>query len=302
MRSASWRAGGVALALTLLALAAWHAFAPASPASPGDPAKGQPMLTIGTEGAYPPWNFTRADGTLDGFEPELMRDLCRRVGASCRIVAMDWDGMIGALHASKIDLIADAVQITPARHQVLAFTRPYAMTTGVFVSVKGGPLARMPDRATVLNFDHSSPATDQAIARLRAQLRGKVIGVEISGAYDNFISRYLKDAVTIKYYHTMGERDLDLFNGRLDATLEDEAYMRPLLATRDGATLQLVGPELIGGDMGRGEALALRPDDHALKARFDAAIGAALADGTIRRLDAKWFNMDATPPVEESAP
>ena len=127
-------------------------------------------------------------------------------------------------------------------------------------------------------------------------------GVAISGAYDSFIDRYLKDVVSIRYYHTMGERDLDLLNGRLDMTLEDAAYMRPLLATRDGAALQLVGPEVIGGDMGRGEALALRHADAGLKARLDAAIGAAMADGTIRRLGLKWFSMDATPPARDTGP
>ncbi|WP_242126663.1 transporter substrate-binding domain-containing protein [Sphingobium sp. Sx8-8] len=297
-----WRTVGLALPPLAVALAAaWVMLRPA-PRSAATLLDSRPVITIGTEGAYPPWNFTRADGTLDGFEPELIRNLCGRAGLRCQMVAMDWDGMIGALHARKIDLIADSVQITPSRREVVAFTRPYAQTTGIFVGARDGVLANMPDRGLVLNFDKSSPAVNAAIARLRDALRGKVIGVEISGAYDLFINRYLKNVVTIKYYHTMGERDLDLLNGRLDVALEDAAYMGPLLATHEGAALRMVGPEVIGGDMGKGEALALRPDDHALKARFDAAIGAALADGTIHRLDLKWFDMDARPPAGDAQP
>jgi octopine/nopaline transport system substrate-binding protein len=295
--------GCLVLILIGIAMATgWIALAPppapiSAPRSTSPAETAQDAIVIGTEGAFPPWNFTRPDGTLDGFEPELMRDLCRRANLSCRVVAMDWDGMVGALHARKIDVIADSVQITPARLAVLAFSRPYALTTGVFGSQKGGGLTRMADRGVVLDLDRPSPEDAGRIAQLRKELRGKIIGIAISGAYDSFVNRYLKDVVTIKYYRTMGERDLDLLNGRLDITLEDAAYMSPLLATRDGAMLQLVGPELIGGEMGRGEALALRQSDPAHKAQLNAAIGAAIADGTIRRLGLKWFSMDATPPA-----
>lgn len=303
MRFANWRVSGPALLLIAVALAAgWLLFAHALPSpTANSPQNRSAVIIIGTEGAFPPWNFTHPDGSLDGFEPEMMRDLCRRAHMLCRMEAMDWDGMIGALHAHKIDIIADSVQLTPARQAVLAFTRPYALTTGVFVSQKGSDLSRMAARGVLFDFDRPSPELAARIAQLRRDLRGKVMGIEISGAFDTFVDRYLKDVVTIKYYRTMGERDLDLLNGRLDFTLEDAAYVRPLLVTRDGAKLQQVGPELIGGDMGRGEALVLRPSSAALKARLDAAIGAAIADGTLHRLDLKWFSMDAAPPAAEGA-
>lgn len=258
-------------------------------------APAQRELVIGTEGLFPPWNFTRPDGSLDGFEPAYVRMLCARLHRRCRMVAMDWDGMVGALQSGKIDLIADSVQITPERAKVLNFTRPYALTTGVFATVHGGVLAGMADRGAMMDFDRPGPALDAMTARLRTALRGKVIGVEISGAFDNFLNQTLGETATIRYYRTMGERDLDLLNGRIDATLEDEAYMRPLLATRDGAGLTLAGPEVIGGAMGGGEALAFRPGDTALRNAFDGAIAATLADGSARALGLRWFRMDATP-------
>ena len=281
------RAGAVALALVL---AGCHGDAPR-----GDVRE----LVIGTEGAYPPWNFTRADGSLGGFEPEYLRDLCARLHRRCRMVAMDWDGMIGALQTGKIDLIADAVQITPERAGVLAFGRPYALTTGVIATLRGSPLARLGDDGVTMDLDGKGPAFAAMTDRLRKGLAGKVIGVELSGAFDTFLTQTFADragpGVSIRYYRTMGERDLDLLNGRIDATLEDESYIRPLLATRDGAALVMAGPRMIGGAMGRGEALAFRPGDPGLRAQFDRVIGDTLADGTVRRLGLKWFRIDAAP-------
>src|SRR3954471_8649580 len=62
-------------------------------------------VQIATEGAYPPWNFSRPDGSLDGFEIELANDLCARMKVKCRIVAQDWDGMIPALNAGKYEAV-----------------------------------------------------------------------------------------------------------------------------------------------------------------------------------------------------
>ena len=273
-----------AIGLVLLLLGACHGAT-----------RGTDELVIGTEGAYPPWNFTRADGSLGGFEPDYMRDLCARLHRRCRMVAMDWDGMIGALQTGKIDLIADAVQITPERSAVLAFGRPYALTTGVIATLRGGALAGLSDGGATLDIDRQGPALDAMTARLRAGLAGKVIGVELSGAFDSYLTQSIGPGVSIRYYRTMGERDLDLINGRIDGTLEDESYIRPLLATRDGAVLVTTGPRLIGGSLGRGEALAFRPRDMALRADFDRVIGETLADGTVRRLGQQWFHMDASP-------
>jgi octopine/nopaline transport system substrate-binding protein len=274
-----------ALALAaLLLLAACHGAA-----------RDRDELVIGTEGAYPPWNFTRPDGSLAGFEPDYLRVLCARLHRRCRMVAMDWDGMIGALQTGKIDVIADAVQVTRERAAVLAFGRPYALTTGVIATLRDAPLARLPDRGATLDLDRPGPALDGLTARLHAGLAGKVIGVQLSGAFDTFLTQAFGPDVRLRYYRTMGERDLDLLNGRIDATLEDESYIHPLLATRDGAALVMAGPRLIGGSLGRGEALAFRPGDTALRAAFDRAIGDTLADGTVRRLGLQWFAMDASP-------
>ncbi len=62
-------------------------------------AKDWPAITFATEGAYPPYNITKPDGTLAGFEIDLVADLCRRIKAKCEVVAQNWDGIIPGLTA-----------------------------------------------------------------------------------------------------------------------------------------------------------------------------------------------------------
>lgn len=100
-------------------------------------AKEWKSITIATEGGYEPWNLTLPGGKLSGFEPELMANLCQRMGIECKLVVQNWDGMIAGLNAGKYDVIMDAIVITPERKQVVSFTVPYAATPASFIAVKG---------------------------------------------------------------------------------------------------------------------------------------------------------------------
>lgn len=51
-------------------------------------------IRIATEGAYPPFNMTNADGSLSGFDVDVANALCAQMQADCEIVAQDWDGII----------------------------------------------------------------------------------------------------------------------------------------------------------------------------------------------------------------
>ena len=54
-------------------------------------------IRIATEGAYPPFNFVAADGSLQGLVGEIANALCKAMDAKCTIVANDLDGMIPGL-------------------------------------------------------------------------------------------------------------------------------------------------------------------------------------------------------------
>jgi octopine/nopaline transport system substrate-binding protein len=262
-----------------------------------DPASAQQrQVRIATEGAYAPWNFTGPGGELQGFEIELADDLCKRMNASCTIVAQDWDGIIPGLTAGRYDAIMAGMNITDKRLEVINFSRPYAEGPHGFAVMPNSPLAGLPGTGRTLSLDAEAAEVQALVNQIKPHLRGRTIGVQTATTNSAFLTQYFGDAgATFREYRTTEEHDLDLSTGRLDAIYAD---ITAIMATADKPEfkgLAVVGPALSGGVLGRGVAVGMRKPDADLKAALDAAIEAALKDGTIRRLSEKWFKTDISP-------
>lgn len=252
-------------------------------------------VRIATEGAYPPWNFSRPDGALDGFEVELANDLCARMKVTCRIVAQDWDGMIPALNAGKYDAVMAGMDITEKRLEVLNFSRPYANEPAGFGVAKSGPLSKLPGGGARYDLTADPAEGLKAIAAMKPLLKGMTVGVQVSTNHALFLDTYFKGAVEVRAYKTTQQHDLDLLAGRVDAIFGSLSALRATFETPDFADFKLAGAQFTGGVFGRGAGVGLRKGDPELKRMFDDAIAAASADGALRRLSLKWFKADLTP-------
>ncbi|WP_264162697.1 transporter substrate-binding domain-containing protein [Burkholderia sp. AU28942] len=258
-------------------------------------AKEWKTVTVALEGGYAPWNLTLPGGKLGGFEPELLANVCERIKVQCNMVAQDWDGMIPGLQAGKFDILMDAISITPEREKILLFSRPYAATPATFAVTDTKILPKAAPGAPIVKLTGDANADKPTVDALRKQLKGKTIGIQSGTVYTKFINDSFKDIASIRVYKTSPERDLDLVAGRIDASFDDVTYYAANNAKKDNASIVLAGPKLGGPIWGPGEGLAFRKQDADLKTKFDTAIGAALADGTVKKLADKWFKTDVTP-------
>ncbi|WP_049974060.1 transporter substrate-binding domain-containing protein [Azospirillum sp. B4] len=174
-------------------------------------------LHVATEGAYPPFNVAEPDGTLKGFDIDLAKDICRRLGVKCEIAAQAWDGIIPGLQAGKYDVILAGMSATDERRQAVDFTAPYVLTPAYFVTLKDSPLTKIDFGLQRLDIANMDEASTQAMDKLKAALKGKTVGVQVATIHANFLDTYLGDTITIRRYDTLQNLSLDLATRRVDA-------------------------------------------------------------------------------------
>ena len=228
-------------------------------------------LRIGTEGAYPPFNYFTSDGELAGFDIEIGKALCEKIKAKCSFVAQDWDGIIPALLAGKYDVIIASMFITDKRKQQVDFTQPYQKSAMTFVVDKSS------------NITYFSPEA----------LAGKTIGAQASTTQGEFLSAAYPNS-DIRLYPTQDAVNLDLISGRLDAQVGD---IIPMLdwtkKSEDGNCCKIAGklitdPKYVGDGVG----IALRQEDDALRQKLNTALDEIVADGTYKAINDKFFTVN----------
>ena len=161
--------------------------------------------------------------------------------------------------------------------------------------MKDSPLAKLPGTGATVSLDKDPEAAKKAIEAWKPMLKGKTVGVQVSTVNALFLEKYLKDTIQIREYKTTEQHDLDLAAGRLDAIFAGQGALAATAEKPEFKDMTIVGTGVRGDVLGRGVAVGLRKTDTELKAMFDEAISAALADGTIKKLSLKWFKIDAAP-------
>lgn len=251
-------------------------------------------VRIGTDGAYNPWTFMDSTGTLIGLDTELANDFCARMKVKCEFVILEWEGIIPALNAGKIDAIMSGMHITAKRKEVMGFSRPYAVTRYTHAVIKGGPLADLPGKGQLINLSSKSESTDSIMQGMRTALDGSIMGLQGGTTSVEFVDTYFGDVVEVREYKTREQELLDLAAGRVDIINADLTNLK-FAAEKPEMNLELAGPIFEGGPYGEGTGIGLRQADVELKRLFDDAITAAVADGTISKLSQKWLKADQSP-------
>ncbi|MBS1303928.1 transporter substrate-binding domain-containing protein [Loktanella sp. SALINAS62] len=215
-------------------------------------------VRLGTEGAYPPYNFLNDAGEVDGFERALGDELCTRAELTCEWVTNDWDSIIPNLVSGNYDVIMAGMSITDERDEVIDFSDPY-----------------------------TQPDPSAFIAQTDVDLADGVIAAQSGTIQAAYVASEMPDA-TLLEFATPEEAVSAVRNGEADAVLADKAFLEPIA---EEGELSFTGEDiLIGGGIG----LGIRESDGELKAKFDTAIQSMKDDGTLNTLIEEWLPGSAT--------
>ncbi len=209
-------------------------------------------IRMGTEGAYPPWNFINDDGEVDGFERVLGDELCARAKLTCEWVTNEWDSIIPNLVSGNYDTIIAGMSVTSERDEVIDFTDQYTL----------------PDPSGYLALSKD------------ADITGGVLAAQTGTIQAAWIANH---GITLVEFATPEETVAAVRNGEADAVLADASYLGPI-AAEDNTLVMMDQEEMIGGGVGMG----IRESDADLKGKFNKAIQSMKADGSLNKLITEW--------------
>ena len=220
---------------------------------------GPDVVRMGTEGAYPPYNFINDKGEVDGFERELGDELCRWANLECAWVTNEWDSIIPNLEAGNYDTIVAGMSITDERDEVIDFTQPY-----------------LPP----------SPSVYIALAWAGGEVVNGKVAAQVSTIQADYLTQ---SGATVLEYALAREVVSAVLRGEADAALVDLGFAQESME-ESGEELALVGPRVT---LDSGIGIGVREGDSRLKDKLDRAIDAMKEDGSLNALIEKWFGADA---------
>ncbi len=243
------------------------------------------VLRISTDSNYAPQSFLNPDGSWEGFDIEVGREVARRLGVEPEFLDINFDVITAGGWNNRWDINIGSMTVTAERRKVLEFTQPYYFTPAAFA-------VHADSKATSI-----------------ADLEGKKVGLGAATTYLNYMEGTLTlegeeilvppPAAEVQIYDTdlLAVQDLALGDGtRLDAVIT--ALPTIDNAIKEGLPIKVLGTPVYY------EALAVALDKSSalpiegLQARIDAILDEMHSDGTLTRLSEQFYGVDITKKVE----
>lgn len=216
-------------------------------------------LILGTSADYPPFEFIQ-DGQVVGLDVDVAHYIADQLDRTLIIQEMDFNGLISALNAGKVDFVMAGLSVTPEREKHVSFTAPYFEPQFTLLTQQDKPISTL------------------------SELASKKIGVQLGSVMESFL-KDLQDNVADLSIESLPKNIPLIENlklGRLDGVLVEDLQAKAFIAAN---------PELIAnmlpGSQGQ-YAIALKKDS-ALKPAFDQAIQELNRTKTLERIKTKWL-------------
>lgn len=213
-------------------------------------------VRMGTEGAYPPYNFINDKGEIDGYERDVGDKLCEIAKLKCVWVKNDWDSIIPNLVSGNYDTIIAGMSITDERDKVIDFTDAYFP---------------------------ADPSAYVALAGASADVTKGNVAAQVNTLQSSYVA---DSGATLVEFPTPDETTAAVRSGEVDAVLADKPFLKKIVDESNGELI-FVGEDIV---LGKGVGLGVRESDTELKGKLNAAIAVMKKDGSLNALIAKWFD------------
>ncbi|MFU0832469.1 MAG: Amino acid ABC transporter substrate-binding protein [Oscillospiraceae bacterium] len=232
-------------------------------------------LVLGLDKAFPPMGYVDTEtGEIVGFDIDLAKEACERLGIELELQPIDWDNKSAELNNGNVDCLWNGFSKTPEREEEFALSIPYMKNNQIILVKSGSNYKGLDD------------------------LKGKTVGVQADSSAETALNdnpdftNSLGNVVKIDDY---SKAVLEIQNGTIDAIAIDEIVARYYLTKNPDAYTILTDEDGNDASLATEDyVVAFRKSDIALKEKIEGALEEMAKDGTMAEISQKWFNSDIT--------
>jgi polar amino acid transport system substrate-binding protein len=211
---------------------------------------------------FPPWSVQKANGTFQGYEVDIAKDLAKALGVKLKLVSTDGDSRLPLLKSGRVDVNISAWTATDERAITAGFTIPYDAHGAGVLYRKDNPIKSYSD------------------------LAGKTVSVARGSTNDTIMTNdFPKTKVT--RFESIADAIAALKAKKVDAVVESsvtvhsEAQKDPSLGVVAGPALE---PSLV--------SMGVLPNDQVWINYLNNFIRNLIASGEDQKLHKKWLGED----------
>lgn len=225
-----------------------------------EPSKAAKKLVMGTSPDYPPYESVDAkrNGEVVGMDIDIAKYIADQLGYELEIASMDFNGLIAALQAGRVDFVMSGMSVTEERKQSVTFSDSYYTARNTIVSRK----------------EHAYETA--------GQLSGKLVGAQLGSIQDLFAETL--EGARLKKLNKIADLIQELNSGRMDAAIVEDAVAIEMVRANPNLVLSF----LPAGENDNGYAVAF-PKQTVLVGDFNRVLDQMKGNGQLQQIVDKWF-------------
>lgn len=233
-------------------------------------------LVVGMSADYAPYEFHYIDengkDVIGGFDVDIANEIANKIGVDLVIQDMDFDALVSALPAGKVDLVISGMNPTEERAKVVDFSE-------VYYNSKHGILVRAEDADKYQTF---------------ADLEGAKVGVQLGSTQEKIAKTEIPN-VNLQQLSNINNLILELKAGKVDAIVMEKPVAE--MAVKSNPELAVGKP--IYEEQTGGNAVGIAKNNPQLLAKVNEVITELNESGKMDEYIAKANELAATANIVE---
>ena len=233
-------------------------------------------LVVGMSADYAPYEFHYIDengkDVIGGFDVDIANEIANKIGVDLVIQEMDFDALVSALPAGKVDLVISGMNPTEERAKVVDFSE-------VYYNSKHGILVRAEDADKYQTF---------------ADLEGAKVGVQLGSTQEKIAKTEIPN-VNLQQLSNINNSILELKAGKVDAIVMEKPVAE--MAVKSNPELAVGKP--IYEEQTGGNAVGIAKNNPQLLAKVNEVITELNESGKMDEYIAKANELAATANIVE---